>query len=267
MLIFLVVLYKQSVDSSNTLTSLLACKEDLKHDKVILWDNSPQRVKYQDLEILENSFTFQYVHTPENKALSKVYNSVIAHSISSLDYLVLLDQDSTFSKNFIFEIKNSINLNKEVNLFLPVIMVNDKIVSPARNYIIKSRLFQELNPGIINAAYLMAINSGMIISGRFLKDNFSYDEELHFYGTDNYFMYKYSKKNSEAYILNYSISHNLSFDSTTDFSRKLEIFREIKKANKIVYRGNAFHLIAAKLNNVFVSLKFCVMYRSLRFLR
>jgi hypothetical protein len=236
----LVCLYEKDIKSSDTLKSLLENHMVLKDSNIYIWDNSVNVMVSSQLCFLNESFNnLTYTHTPENLTLAKIYNKIASNQINKNDYLILLDDDSILPVNFFQEIFSQTKKYNKINLFLPQIHTGDKLISPAKDFILKTAYFKKLEKGVLSSNQVTAINSGMIISNRVFLDGFRYDERLRFYGTDNYFMYNFSLKYSEIYVLDTIIHHDLSFESTKRLERKIQIFKEIKRANRIIY-SNSF---------------------------
>lgn len=263
----LVCLYNKGIDESKTIQSLLKFSDLIKNAKIFIWDNSFIKLDSVSNNLLSQHFkNLKYKHTPENTVLSKVYNSVIEEQNNPNSYLVLFDDDSDIPISFFNILKEQIVLNPSINLFLPQIYSNSILVSPAKDYLIKTRLIKNLKHGILNSNSITAINSGMIISNRVFIDGFRYNEKLSFYGTDNFFMYLYAKAYEELMILDIKIEHDLSFNTSTDVNNKIRIFKEIKRANRVIYSKNKFEKGIVMFNNFIVSLKLCIKYKSLSFL-
>jgi len=262
----LVCLYKKSIGTSATLESLMNAAHLLQDVGIYLWDNSPRCMDEPALDQLRATFeNFNYVHTPENTVLSKVYNQTIKEQTNPEGYLMLCDDDSHIPETFFSNLNTAIELQPEINLFLPKIFVKGSMISPAKDFVYTTRFIEGELSGLMVSKYTTAINSCMVVSNRVFLDGFRYDERLNFYGTDNYFMYKYAQAYSELYVLDVTIIHDLSFESA-DLSYKLKIFRETKRANRIVYSDDKLHLITVMLNNFAVSLKHCLKYKTFAFL-
>jgi hypothetical protein len=263
----LVCLYNKNITTSNTLKSLLKSVDLIKNEIIFIWDNSIKPLEDKEIDLLKNNFlNFRYKHTPENVVLSKIYNSLIVEQKEAYSYLMLCDDDSEIPESFFIKLEEQINKNPLVNLFLPQIYSNSILVSPAKDYLIKTSLIKELNSGVLKTGYITAINSGMVISNRIFMNGFRYDERLNFYGTDNFFMYEYAKKNHELIVLDIKINHDLSFNGKDNIVNKIRIFKEIKRANRIIYSENIFKRTLVAINNRIVSIKLCLRFKTLAFL-
>jgi hypothetical protein len=265
----LVVLYKKRLSESITLTNLSKIKKTFffGDSQLIIWDNSPEEMDQNDLSLLGKSMNINYVHTPQNLPLSKIYNSVIETYMASEDYLILLDHDTDVTEAYFAEIAEKISEPHPPNLLLPQIFVNDIIQSPAYQHILYSKKWDRLKGGLYKSKKIGAINSGMVISGRFFSDGFRYDERLLFYGTDTYMTYLYGHAYKEFYLLNASLKHNLNFLSNSSIAEKAKVFKEIKRGNLIVYSANIIDNVLARLNNFIISIKYSVKYRSILFFK
>jgi hypothetical protein len=263
----LVCLYNKSISTSNTLKSLLRSVNQIKNQDVFIWDNSIGPLDENDIDLLKQNFKyFTYKHTPENVVLSKIYNSLIVEQDDPNSYLMLCDDDSEIPQSFFIKLEEQVINYPMANLFLPQIYSNSILVSPAKDFLIKTSLLKELNNGVLKSDNIIAINSGMVISNRVFIDGFRYDERLNFYGTDNFFMHEYAKKNDILIVLDIKIHHDLSFNGKDNISNKIRIFKEIKRANRIIYCDNRFKKTLVVLNNTIVSVKLCVRYKTLAFL-
>jgi len=105
----------------------------------------------------------------------------------------------------------------------------------------------------------------MVISNRFFKGGFRYDENLKFYGTDNYLMNQYSKNYNHLIVLDVKILYSLSFNNSNDINNKLRIFREIKRANRIIYKNHVLKRQIVLLNYLLAATKLFLKLISLRF--
>jgi hypothetical protein len=263
----LVCLYNTNTTTSNTLRSLFKSVKLIKNHSIFIWDNSINPLDENEIHLLECNFKkFTYKHTPENIVLSKIYNSLINEQDDANSYLMLCDDDSEIPQSFFIKLEEQINENPLINLFLPQIYSDSVLVSPAKDYLIKTSFIKELRSGVLKADDVTAINSGMVISNRVFIDGFRYDERLNFYGTDNFFMHQYAKKNQDLIVLDIKINHDLSFNDEGNIANKIRIFKEIKRANRIIYSGNVFKKTLVTLNNIVVSIKLCLRFKTLAFL-
>lgn len=262
----LICLYNKDIYASDTIQSLLKSNFAKFNATVFIWDNSLISLSKDSIEFLKNNFSnLIYKHTPENIVLSKVYNEVIDSLYNKNSYLMLCDDDSDIPNLFFQVLAKQIEENPTINLFLPQIFCDSILISPAKDYIIITSYIKNLKKGILQSKYVTAINSGMVMSNRVFNDGFRYDENLRFYGTDNYFMYHYLKNNNNLMVLDAKFTHSLSFNTSDDIKNKLRIFREIRRANKIIYSKDFFKRQIVSFNNFLVAIKLCLKHKTLKF--
>lgn len=211
--ILLVVVYKMQLAASPTIQSVVNYLQTqdfqaISSCRLFIWDNSPNssdavvealRVQLPELEI-------QYVHTPENCSLSKIYNEV-AFLLAEDEYLTLLDQDTALPPSYFEELR--LAQSEQWPLILPKVVCQGLLVSPGRRFFARGIRLKEIKSGAIKSKNLLAINSGMSIQARVFRA-FKYDERLQFYGTDTFFMRNYEKYFDQVFVLETPISHSLA---------------------------------------------------------
>ena len=263
--LLLVVIYKTSIKESKTIKSLLANKQYLNNSKLLIWDNSPIPQEVNDEIItIEN---IEYVHTPENLALSVIYNRV-RKSYENFDYIIILDQDTTFQNNFLPMLNKSIYENQDILLFLPLLVSHNIIVSPGDYIVFKGKHWKEKKIGLIPSKNLVAINSGMVINFDYFKNKFAgYDERLNFYGVDIFFMLEFQKYNKNVFVIDYKIQHESALlDKNENIDVKIFRFNDLKYAWKILNNSNIFKKIVIYLYICYSSLKMAIIYKNIGFL-
>ena len=268
----LIVLYNKLPLESETLVSFLTFKEQLSnYAKLIIWDNSKKYWNDNQVEKMKEALAplqFKYVANGLNTSLSKLYNKVI-QTINHDEFLVIFDHDSSINISYFEKLQQSIKKNQDINLFVPIVIYDNQIVSPATLWHFKGSYWKNEKYGKISSKGVTAINSGMAIRGSYLASEFiGYDEDLKFYGTDDDFMWKYSKDNSHFYVLNTRIDHVLNFFENTSLNDKIFRFNaskegcllQLKKRSKLIYlMGVVYYLL--------LTLKYTVRYRSVHFIK
>lgn len=266
--LILIVIYNCSIHQSWTIESLKKAYSYLRNSKVIIWDNGPRAHQQLEVDALRKDFgDVDYVYTPQNLSLAVIYNQVI-RSHHNYDYLIIFDQDSGFDPDFFEVLERAIRKEEGViNLFLPLVVSNQTIVSPGNYRIIKGKYWKKKRTGIVLAKNRVAINSGMVISFDYLKDSFSgYDERLLFYGVDVFFMLEYAKKNKYFYVFEYYLKHSSSSFLAESNDMKLFRFRGRKHAWEILHEKKLVNSILVKLYTIYASLRLSLKYKDLRFL-
>lgn len=263
-----VVLFKEPIGKSNTLLSLIKLAEYLNkvNAKVIIWDNSPEKQSISELERLNFFSNHQYFHTPENMSLAKIYNKMYVFN-NSYDILMLFDQDSYVEMDYFIKIQDALEKNPTVNLFLPIIKVEELIASPADRKFVSGKYWNQLRRGLIKAKDKLAITSGMAISIKYLVTHHPcFNEELNLYGIDTDFMIQYEKRNRYFFVIDYVMEHNLSFFENESMDKKIMRFRDHKKSLKIIFKKESELLYFMATISLFLSaLKLSIKHRTLIF--
>ncbi len=273
-LLILVVLYHVSPEESETLSSLQKSIETLGkgHHRLLLRDNSEHPYSIDTLERLKMSLSPLNVHywqDGENKSLSAIYNIVIRQYLSEQQHLVLLDHDSHFEEGFWKALFESHQAHPHCSLFLPIIKQGSDIISPSWVHGFKGSYWKKKQYGLVTTRHSTAINSGMVISGRYLKGGFEgYDENLRFYNTDNYFMWKYGQQYTHFCVIRYTLQHTLNFyDPAETFDKKAQRYREMRTSAIYLARLKSFWLaLLMYLYYDVFSIKCAILNREIRFI-
>ncbi len=137
------VLYNCELSQSHSVSSLFRILNEnpelAKHFSLVLYDNSPQP---QTLA-MPAVFPTHYVHDPSNGGLASAYNFALARAESEKrEWLLLLDQDTSLTRDFLFELlaaANSLHDSPEVAAIVPKLLVNGIVHSPAIPFIEQMR--------------------------------------------------------------------------------------------------------------------------------
>lgn len=265
--LILVVLYKQKVCESNTLLTLLNCKERLSETLLFVWDNSPTPLGSSDIIFLKEQFThFKYLHSKDNKSLSEVYNTVIKDI--KFDKIFIFDQDTSISSDY-FELMDCAAFsNKDIGVFLPLVKNNNRVVSPLTYSVINFDYSKKIKTGRTLAKNKTAFASGLCIKEWvFKKDNIWFDENLNFYGIDYKFILDYGDFNEFMYVIDYNLKHSLSF--TEEEAKEVKIKRFDSNIAASFYLANArfnfFQKIIVVVRSFLISFKMFLKYRDFAF--
>lgn len=261
----LIVVYGEVPLETISFKTLAAAAKDYSGVRFLIWDNSQDQ---HDLIIEDEYAAFQinYAWTPENTPLSTIYNRVIANDLRKGEYLLLLDQDTSLPSNFFATLECAIQEHPEIDLFLPMIQANERWVSPVHYFYGWGRYWPDACSGLYPSRNTAAINSGMVIAGRYLKGNDfpGYDEVLRFYGTDTQFMVDYTKRRDMLVVLDAVIQHDLSFFSA-DMQTRVDKFLQMKRAHLYVHaRAGGVESLLTRVTLGLVSMVYAMKYRSWR---
>ena len=263
--LILIVLYECKVKESLSYLSLLKSLEHLSNSKLILWDNSPsiQSIDTDNISFLQY---VEYIHTPENMSLSKIYNRVIQEN-EEYDYMIILDQDSSFSSDYLEKLNSAIIKQPSINLFLPLIKSEQTIVSPGDYKIFKGSYWKKERYGIIDAKNILAINSGMVINFNYLKNIYKgYNERLRFYGTDTSFMLEYADDNDSLFVIDYVFKHKSALlDRDENFNKKIIRLNDLFFSWRIIHEHKKFNLILINIFILIKTFKLVIKYRNVKY--
>lgn len=129
------VVYNCEFSQSHSISSLFQILNEnpelANHFSLVLYDNSPLP---QTLS-MPAAFPTHYFHDPSNGGLASAYNFALARAESEEhEWLLLLDQDTSLTRDFLFELleaANSLHASRSVAAIVPKLLVNGMVYSPA----------------------------------------------------------------------------------------------------------------------------------------
>jgi hypothetical protein len=266
-LLFVVVLYEKKIEESNTLLSFVKIKYSYKNkcDLYIKDNSKTPMLNSADLTCMGDVFgKIDYVYNNRNDSLSEIYNNAISICRNKYKFVVLFDDDSLFSEKYIDVVLKYTNNPLFFNcLILPIVKLNNRIVSPAKYCFISGKSLKKIECGLQNSRKIAAINSGMIIpTSYFEKYDFLYDTNLKFYGTDDFFMINYSKNESRLVIMDFEMFHNLSlYDNEISNKEKYEKIKNIISASVYLNNGSMLKILLLKFQLIFWFAKLNIFYK------
>jgi GT2 family glycosyltransferase len=262
----LIVLYETKILESQTFQTIIVQDQSLFNLKLIIWDNSPVPVPNDELVQAKALYPFEYISTPINTWLSKVYNQIISSRI--FDYIILLDQDSTMPNDFFSQLALGVKNYPCINLFLPLVINQGKLVSPGSFIFFKGRHWKRARTGLISSKNTLAITSGMTISSKYLlKNNIKFDERLNLYAIDTSFMLEYTKKEKWLFVLPVTFAHNTVLWSNPPAGIMLDRFDNLTQSWIIMLHNRPVALTIMRLYTILSLVRLSINYRDLRFLK
>jgi GT2 family glycosyltransferase len=211
-----VVLYKRSLEQSQTLVSLGAAFRRypgaLKFFRVLVWDNSPESLKNPKL-----GFPFDYVHSTKNAGTSGAFNGAMELAErSGIPWLLLLDQDTTFPEEFVIkmaEYGRRFANDLQVGAVVPLLRCRGRLISP--NHL--ASFYRVLPvPRTSHGAYykeqVLACDSATLMRVTALREAGGYDEGLFWLDfSDIYVFAAFFRNGRSVYIANdLQLEHSLS---------------------------------------------------------
>jgi GT2 family glycosyltransferase len=176
-----VVLYKRSPESSETIQSLIQVFERnstlSSAVRLLLWDNSPVPVTHASLPV-----AFDLKHAGHNVGTSGAYNYALSLAESlGCPWLLLLDQDTTVSEEFLKTMvgySEQLAPRADIATVVPFIFSHGTLVSPRR--LLSFNRVQQIPPtfsGLCkDKAY--AVNSATLMRVTALREVGGYSEEF-----------------------------------------------------------------------------------------
>ncbi|MDQ6529599.1 glycosyltransferase [Flavobacterium sp. LHD-85] len=224
------VLYKTSLEDSKTINSL----ENILEERVnlLVFDNSPER-QYESEKFNYKKFNIEYYHDLTNPGLSTAYNHALDIAYKSrYSWLLLLDQDTTFTKMFFDDIKELRveKLPSSVVAIIPrvVSQSESKSISPVKIY--PGGVCRPLNPlvGEISAP-ISGINSGTMLRVSYMNSINGFSKEYSLDMLDHWYFRRIFQDRKSIYILESNILQDLSvfgnFEENVSFVRYQQMLK------------------------------------------
>ena len=229
--IFLVVvLYKTSLEDSKTINSLASNLEE--EVNLFVFDNSPTR-QYESDNFNYKNFKIKYYHDFTNPGLSTAYNYALDLATKSeFSWLLLLDQDTTFTKSFIQDIEGLEieTFPSSIVAILPKVISesNGQMISPTKMY--PGGVCRPVNvePGQVIAA-ISGINSGTMLRVSYMNSINGFSEKYTLDMLDHWYFRKIFDDKKSVYVLPSHIIQDLSvfgnFEENVSFARYKEMLK------------------------------------------
>jgi GT2 family glycosyltransferase len=215
-----IVLYNQKIEESNAFRNL--SMQDTKADCFFyLFDNSP--CKSTVFPAMTNVY---YTHNPNNPGLSVAFNHAAKYALENgFEWLLLSDQDTNFSMDFIQKMQMATIEYPSVSLFAPIVKLsNNTLFSPCKFRNMVSKPLQTVSHGINSLRNTMPINSGLLIKTSLFFEAGGYDENLRVDFCDYAFLNKV-KKIEDKYVVVDSIAVQSFSNEEVDKEKLLSRFR------------------------------------------
>jgi len=201
MIYSLIVIYNKHINDSVTYN----CIKDNQNVHIIIFDNSENNIFNKNFA---RKHRIEYYTENKNIGLSKAYNYVIKKiNIINKNYLMILDDDTVITEEYLAEVHNKIEKSK-CDILLPIVKSNDMILSPS-NVQFGCRVKTIKNLSDIKLNKITAINSGMVIRTTVFND-LQYDEAMFLDYVDHMFMKRIREKKYNVYVMTSVINQNYS---------------------------------------------------------
>ncbi len=213
---FVIVLYNNSLQNSESFRDITNSVKDItrsnQYISLFIYDNSPkpQVVESSDL------WDIEYFHDANNSGLSLAYNVAAEYALNNRkEWLFILDQDTEFPKNTIEEYLRAIIDNPKIDMFAPILKVEDgTITSPYRYRLIGRKIAKQINLGAQSLFKTSPINSGLCISIKTFFEAGGYNEKVKVDGADFQFIERFRVLHKNYFVVNVTGYQNLSLFET-----------------------------------------------------
>jgi len=229
------VLYKCKLVESETFISLNKALEanNLKLD-LFVYDNSP--IADASVNNLSNKYLdITYVYDKTNPGICKPYNMALQMAnAKNKKWLLLLDQDSFLTSDFITELNNTINTKNNYASIVPLIYSKNKIVSPTRyDFLRRMKPIKiiETNRVVEN---ITAINSGACVNVNFISEIGGFNTDFPLDMLDHWLNYEINKRKKKIFVTTSTIKHELSVNEYGTLS--IERYKSIVGTEKKFYK-------------------------------
>ncbi|MFI5451823.1 glycosyltransferase [Pedobacter sp. UC225_61] len=236
-LFLVIVLYKTKLEESRAIRSLGEAIN--KKVNLLVFDNSPYK-QYEDEFFVRDRFNIQYHHDVNNSGLSKAYNLALQYaSTANAKWLLLLDQDTIFTKAYFEEIEalNDDQIEDDVVAIIPKVVANGKndIISPATISLGGVSKPIHLESGVCKLK-ISGINSGTLLKVSFMNSINGFNEKYSLDMLDHWYFNEIFIKHKHIYLMESIIYQDLSvfgsFEENVSIARYKQMINAEHQLNK-----------------------------------
>jgi rhamnosyltransferase len=252
-ILYVVVVYK--TDPAVAIAKLDWVSEA--NSSVFIFDNSPEA------STVDGAI---YKHDPSNPGVSRAYNEAYKTATESgKKWMLLLDQDTALTAEYMGEVYNSVKTNSEMVAFVPTLVDKRGIVSPFRWNPPKGKRIETVPSRCSLREYRFA-NTGLLI----LCDAFSraggYDEKIPLDFSDIEFGERLSRVSNDFCAVPKTLTTDFSGSENQSPQQAIHRFNYYLKGSR--YMGAIMNLpLRFRFESLMRALKLTVTYKSIYFLR
>lgn len=208
-IVILITLYKRTLNECiSYLTFISESKNTNFKYKLIVYNNSPEH-KIEDTEYAI------VINSQKDGKLPEAYNYALNYSIqNNANWLLLLDQDTEVTKDYLIELENKLNSTLDENLvaIVPKLVDNKTALSPKT---ISNFGWWENN--IKKTGYqtgrVVAFNSLSLLNVKFLQELGGFSEKYPLDMLDHWYYNQIYLQKKQVFVLDSLINHSLSFQN------------------------------------------------------
>lgn len=245
-ILIVIVLYNCDYEFSSSFNTISLELDKLKlpnSPELFIYDNSP--ITFPSRIPKSSLFNITFVRDVHNSGISRAYELALKHANEfGHEWLLLLDQDSLVTKNYISEIKSILfsSLDPKIVSIIPnVFSQKDNFrLSPMKVFPGNYCRPILLESGVITKR-ITALNSGSIIKVSFLN-TFNIFPNKYFLDMLDHFIYRSIYQNDlYVFLMKSFIQHNLSVQSAYEQNISIDRYRQILQAEYLLINEDAFY--------------------------
>ena len=248
-ILFIIVLYKNSLEESKTIATLnnyLSVSVD-----VLVFDNSPKK-QYNESSFIYGKFKVEYHHDSSNPGLNFAYNYALNQANeNNYQWLLLLDQDTIFTKEYIDTIYNLDfkNLSVDTVSLIPKVknFTDNKLISPSKMYLGGICKPTEIKSDVINTP-VSGINSGTILRTSYIVEIGGFSNDYSLDMLDHWYFRRIFKDYKNIFLMNCTIFQDLSIFGIFEENVSLSRYKQMLLAEiHFVKNDGIFSIIVFKI--------------------
>jgi rhamnosyltransferase len=260
------VLYHQSLEDSPTFCSLSPLVRELAAPiPLLVYDNSPAPVGRPGAGPYPG-WTIRYVHDPANPGVSRAYQEGARWAAEqSKRWLLLLDQDTCFPRDWLERYLAAVRRYPEGRLFAPVLRAGERVLSPCRYRVKRGSSLHRLEFGEQSLARVSLLNSGMWVA---LDDYLAvggHDLRLALDFSDHEFIDRFRLRHKSFVLIDAECRHDFFASTQQSTASQLQRFRSYCRGAQAASKGLLDRTLTAAVVGARAAL-LCYRHRSLGFL-
>lgn len=266
---FIIVVYNQVFYETSTYQTLLKSliQSDFNDYNLFIYDNSDKKEWKIDFENLQEKRKIVYYHDTNNSGVSIAYNVMASKaSYMSIDWIVLLDQDTTLPLNLLSYYLDAISNFNGIFIKAPLLYVDKKLLSPCKFVMKRGITLRKAKWGVLTLYKYAFVNSGVLIKLDFFEKVGGYNEKIKLDYADFQFIEKVRKYTDCFEILPVMCFQNFSQNETniTKALHRYSIYNgDLHNCSK---EGNLIEKLFYQINLLLHTIKLSMRHKSFQFL-
>lgn len=263
----IIVLYKQRLSESlsyqNLRSNIVGINTPI---KLFIHDNSPVDFIQDIINPCQDGFSIQYERDYTNQGVSAAYNKGATQAkLLQKEWVLLFDQDTTISSNYLSLLVHTINIYAEEHLFAPRLISGKLQLSPCKYRLAKGVPYRyNLKAGKHSFTHKNLLNSGLCINTNAFLTVGGYSEKVRLYYSDFVFINRFKKKYPTFVVVDENIQHTMSALSD-DSEKQIGTFRLFCTGAKEAAIEQPKYTLFYTLNTLLRSCVLTVRYKTLQF--